>query len=85
MSVQADGCRIKCDAPGCEASAHLPVGLRSTLHDRSTGLNAICGWVFELSDGVSRHYCPTCGHAMLGQPDRPVPKIKTSATVPARS
>lgn len=70
MSVQANGREIRCDSAACGATAPIPVGLRPSMGDGTAHIEQIAGWVFEVSDGVSRHYCPECAIPYLQRLDR---------------
>ncbi len=65
MSLRQDGKKIACDGPGCTATAAIPVALRSRLLSGQSAGQAVEGWLFVLSQGGGRHFCPYCAHQHL--------------------
>ena len=57
---------IHCDGEGCDASAAMPIGLRSELAPAENGRrSAVDGWLFVTNKSGSRHFCPICGKLYL--------------------
>ena len=68
MSMSANGRRIRCDGPGCEAQANAPVG-----HRRTVSEGAARGWLFLFNQGNWAHLCPACIHRYAdGDPNSPL-------------
>jgi hypothetical protein len=65
MSTRADRNQILCDGENCGAVASLPIALRPCLIPRHLRLPAPEGWLFILSAGPDRHFCPRCAQKQL--------------------
>ncbi len=67
MSVHIGGQYIHCDGEKCEAIAHLPVALRSTL-GRSPRVSDAAGWLFKQCGNLTLHFCPKCAFKYIDCP-----------------
>lgn len=65
MSLSTNEKWILCDGEECQATASLPIALRSQLlplHLREATAN---GWLFMSGTGASQHFCPRCAASQL--------------------
>lgn len=61
MSRTPDGRRLRCDGPGCDACAPVPVILRTV---RTSG-EIPPRWLFVQEGNIWKHYCPSCARRIF--------------------